>query len=718
MGLSAISVGIRHVKVWRFDTERPGSPSKSPLKSVFKIDAANSARPPSPVPKTFPGKNSLLGILIDATFNCVASLSLTKAVLGSDKGDVCVLDDSDGLQTLFLASHLDFSILSVNFNFEENVIYLGGGGGSVKPLRYGELHDSMVLSTSIRPCDRQPWSGNGTASDKPSIIALGSSLDRLLTIGSDHVITIQDTAGRRNSFTLDAHDSPVQSIEILQQPNLQQSDFFTWTTTCVLKFWTIDGVCTKTMVVPSESPQQGYNQAGDELKAVGVSQDANIFLLGYQSGMLRLMQDTEQEGATLVRAHNGEITSIAVYYRESSGSLVASCSRDRTIQLFRWGSNQLSLLQTMVQAGAISEVRFFENGATSMLLSSSSDRTITVRVQATMGDSIAYLQTKIITLRASPLSMAVIPRSNGTLIVSAMDRQIHEYGLTSGLHKRSMRIADNDSNEVFNMSSLSVHDINVYGKKIMLVVGTTTTDKSVRVYDYESSTLLEKQYGHTEGISKIAAIDNTWDEKTLRMVTTGLDGTIMIWQILAGLITHESSSFDLDNGTPVDHSQISRRPLRRMLSESTLSSFQTPQHTSSNPLAIYPRHPSPSASCVRNGSLRPRFGSPAAKAMPIMAPSTTQATVCRYIQHDSADGSASRHPLTCRSRETLMDTRERTKSMDNLRSGGLSSEFVCKTLRAYRECLSASSRIRNSEPYELINELRLTIEAVNMDGGY
>lgn len=76
MGTSVISVGTRHVKVWRHDPE-PASPTKgrSELIKGYEIP------PASPVPKAFSGRNCILGSLIDAVFTSVVAISQSKAIL-------------------------------------------------------------------------------------------------------------------------------------------------------------------------------------------------------------------------------------------------------------------------------------------------------------------------------------------------------------------------------------------------------------------------------------------------------------------------------------------------------------------------------------------------------------------------------------------------------------------------------------------------------------
>lgn len=83
MGSNVISVGTRHVKVWRLERVTP----ISPLKTRLELE---TNPPASPTPKTFSGRNCLLGALIDATFSTAVGLSDSKAVVCTIQGDfVC-----------------------------------------------------------------------------------------------------------------------------------------------------------------------------------------------------------------------------------------------------------------------------------------------------------------------------------------------------------------------------------------------------------------------------------------------------------------------------------------------------------------------------------------------------------------------------------------------------------------------------------------------------
>src|SRR6266536_2754496 len=122
-----------------------------------------------------------------------------------------------------------------------------------------------------------------------------------------------------------------------------------------------------------------------------------------------------------VRAHGGEVTDIATQSNAESDPLIATCSRDRMVQLFWKVDNTLELLQTLEDhVGAVSHVLFANEGE--KLLSCSADRTVVVREKVTREfggkTTIAYFSLQVVTLKASPVSMVLLPEDPDSLLIS------------------------------------------------------------------------------------------------------------------------------------------------------------------------------------------------------------------------------------------------------------------------------------------------------------
>jgi WD40 repeat protein len=93
--------------------------------------------------------------------------------------------------------------------------------------------------------------------------------------------------------------------------------------------------------------------------------------------VLRIIDPSTQACELETRAHMSDIQDIAIHETKDT-TMVASCSRDRTVQLFRLLSSEWVLLQTLDDHSAsVCSLFFAENGE--RLISCSTDRTIHIR---------------------------------------------------------------------------------------------------------------------------------------------------------------------------------------------------------------------------------------------------------------------------------------------------------------------------------------------------
>ncbi len=108
-------------------------------------------------------------------------------------------------------------------------------------------------------------------------------------------------------------------------------------------------------------------------------------------------------------------------------------------------------------------------------------------------------------------------------------------------------------------------------------------DRSIRIFDHRGSPLC-REWGHSEGITGLAHLDCSTtpvetdghgpSKRTTTLVTTGADGTIMIWDLSHG--PTQSNGVDgsrAENGI-MKEMTATKRPLRKALSRSELAHFQ------------------------------------------------------------------------------------------------------------------------------------------------
>ena len=424
------------------------------------------------------------------------------------------------------------------------------------------------------------------------------------------------------------------------------------------------------------------------------------------------------------RAHAGEITDIAVH--ETKTILVATGGRDRTVQIFQPHRGEWDLIQTLDEhVGAVTGLLFTADGG--KLISSSSDRTIVVREALTRDVNsktmTAFVITRTITLKATPISMTLPSDRGDVLFLSAVDRTVHRYNLRTGYLSNSFKVSDNEGSDAVVLSSL-IYIPTLSGHN--LIAGVSTTDKSVRMYD-ENGTIFGRDWGHTEGVTDLTLVSTTSHADQRCLVSVAADGTVFIWSIGPKSSNKRdiSRSMDLLSTTPTGTELlVNKPPLRRVLSQSELSRFQqksSPEREEDSTTTT--------PTTRRVVKLEKRISRFSLAQPPRLEPSPMTSfdpsrrrtqTVTR--RSPSPPASPKTTHRSNRSSKLSLDSRSRTKSSGTLASeatpngvGSLaySTDVVCRNLRAYRKRLAGSSDHLEPETLrELERELGLTARAV------
>ncbi|KAJ6155340.1 hypothetical protein N7470_005906 [Penicillium chermesinum] len=711
IGQSLVTVGVRHVKVWRLPTPRPISPTKTRL-------ASDSAGPsPSPAPKALSGRNCLLGALGDTTFSCVSSISDQEAVVGTESGAVCLIDDRESSQKLTVITQVGFCIASLAVDFDRETIWVGGRGRKMQRLSFD------AVRSPPNPAPMSPARSEKGVLEKrskiPAITCMGSLFSHMVTVESTREIHIYPIDALREEgeqelgeTSMPAHRDPVYGVRSLGKPNELKADFFSW----------------------SRNGSQNYateDEMSNELKVVRAGEQGKWFVSGDKLGILKLLAGSSPWVCTAeVRAHGGEITDIALHSSAES-TLVATSGRDRMVQLFEKKDDSLELVQTMDEhVGSVGQIMFMNDGE--KLLSSSADRTILIRERATREEEgstlVAYLISKVVTLKASPVSMTLCPDDSNALYLSTMDRNISKFDVPSARQLHSFRAADSDGNDAVIMCSLTVKS-EVPGQSPKLLIGLSSTDKSIRVYDLEKDTLIAGEFGHTEGVSDVLLLDGNDDPdkpQTQRsLISAGIDGILMIW----GLCVQPQASLEASlNGReeegPAKETTAARPPLRKVLSRSEMAGFR-PENTNPYPIGTPTpvRDLSPTLrrklsklsltpSNLKNQSVA-ETPSPPNRLSPTN-PSERSRRSPSPVSPRSKPPS-SRKPTSAKNhnRRTSLDFRNRKVSgRGEFGSLEMSTEQLCRTLKTYRRKLNGSSQKIQAHK-ELERELSLTLRAVN-----
>ncbi len=291
LGQSVISIGTRHAKVWRVEKATPMSPSKTRL----EMDNTATAPPGSPTPKTFSGRNCLLGILIDATFTAVVAISDQRAILCTAQGDICLLDDTQRTQRLERVAKVDFGILCVTLDNNVDRIYVAGQNGGMRSISLNDLLEGSKSPGSTNGSSLRRSASILSTVKKRGVVAIGVVRERIVTIDSNRIIELESAkesdepgASSVSSKRLAAHESAVLGVcSLLPKLAEDDADFLTFSAKGTVLFWRLSGESTASIEIPLEQPKSVEDGDTNELKIVAHSRSDGFLISGDKSGVLR-----------------------------------------------------------------------------------------------------------------------------------------------------------------------------------------------------------------------------------------------------------------------------------------------------------------------------------------------------------------------------------------------------------------------------------------------
>ena len=283
MGNSIITVGTRHVKVWKPDLTTTSSPSKG--KARFDLNESNA--PTSPSSKTLGGRNTLLGTMLDATFTCVVSISDSVALLSSDRGDICVLDDTDGSQRLSRVMKVQHGIKSMAVDCAKEVIWIGGSNAEMLRLPFQAARSMNNLKAEDNRIITKP-----ALTSSP--LAFGIVGEKVLMVDSEHDIRFFDFLEENQQLLIEAsamrlrsHTNAVLGVNVTFTQESEAAGFFTWDSTGTAIFWSMEGRYQSSLRVPLDQLPAFEDNEVNELKVMRAIVGGSSFISGDKYGILR-----------------------------------------------------------------------------------------------------------------------------------------------------------------------------------------------------------------------------------------------------------------------------------------------------------------------------------------------------------------------------------------------------------------------------------------------
>ncbi|KOS21713.1 Mitogen-activated protein kinase-binding protein 1 [Escovopsis weberi] len=724
MGNSLITLGVRHVKMWRIDDKDNASPNKSksslaetaPQASLSSSSAAASSSASSlslssssssANQKALSGRNILLGGLLDATFTC-AAVDGRRMIFCTEAGDVCVLHDDDKQLKALKRVNLNFSISTITIR--DNVAYVGGKDGDA----FAILDVDKTVSGAEDCVIQVTQTGSG-------IVALGFLKDRLVTVNSRASVDVWNpdyipgqNGKAKTHIQIAGHGEPVTGVYPLSQPNRLKASFLSWSTSGNVTFWDLDGQMTLSVMVPLEGLDDPdvEPEAMNQLTCARLARNGRLLVTTDRLGVLKVTDVVTQDCILDTKAHSSECSYLSLYEDESR-FLMACCGRDRTVQLFHRNSNgNIEHFQTLEFSARLIQVHI---PTADRIVTCAWDRTLYVHdLVARDGDPdvLAAVPSRRISLKASPTSMT-ISLDCRSAFVSMLDRTICQYDLATGRPMNTFKCIDEGGGESVACESLTTGNWEV--RDIDFLLGVSNTDKSIRLYDSATGVFLNREWGHTEAISGVCFVDDHLGGK--KVVSVALDGTIMIWTLDANdpttrLLTRESS--------PTTSNVSGRPPLRKVFSKAELAEFQRLQQSPGGRRSP-PRTVGSSRSNLSSSSMDVRTPTASASqtspgnSVLVIEDTPSKRRSCETPQGGSPPASPRGKLRRQPSLPGLGHTTRRKNSSSNLRSASslnTATEQACRTLRAYRKKLSSPEPITTEALSELDQELRFTAAAL------
>jgi hypothetical protein len=227
---------------------------------------------------------------LEANFTSVVAVAPSKAIVASDKGDICLIDDTDGTQRFSKVAEAGVAVTSMAVDAKGR-LHLASSQGGLRTLNIKDTITTLTPPPSPSPRVESPTVIITSPAHK--IEAVASLVDYIVTIDSLHAIRLSRLCASEDESLigdvvqrLPAHGAPVLGVACLGTPNTADASFYTWSTGGTILFWNPAGICMQTVQVPLEQ-FDGANVDSNELRIVGASSDASLLVTGDKYGVLR-----------------------------------------------------------------------------------------------------------------------------------------------------------------------------------------------------------------------------------------------------------------------------------------------------------------------------------------------------------------------------------------------------------------------------------------------
>ncbi|ABN66801.2 predicted protein [Scheffersomyces stipitis CBS 6054] len=481
-----ITLGLRFIKVWRFSSKEDND----------RI---------SDKPLALKGKSVLLGSLISSNFTDISALNNDELLIITNNNQLLLLKLNSELKLISLETPpFDFDTLLVDYELEK--IWFGSNS-KLESYSINDLKPSSVSTPSTPSSRVNSVFGAQTNENVRTVPIL-----RLFNLSSNYIIYLshREEIVLYNKFKCDIESRVASSLmsELAGFKNCHSGDLLVYSHSGMIKRVTKDYELETILK---------FNLPSNELisnSLMAVDSNNDSLLLGDKYGTLYVVKITEEKASEIVyqiKAHSSSINDI-VYYEFGDFQLITSIARDRMIQFFykKPGTNW-DILQTIpIHNGNLLKIQYHN----SRIYVCSSDRTISIHKLEVVESELRVFQEKILSMKCSPITLKIV---DDDLIVSTNDKTLSIYSVSQGFElSRTLKLVNGKNNE-----SLLVENIIVF--KNLLI--TSSTDKSLRVFNYHTGRPMSVAWGHSDVILSLELSSNE------DLISIGKDGCLFTWKI-------------------------------------------------------------------------------------------------------------------------------------------------------------------------------------------
>ncbi|CAL8106915.1 unnamed protein product [Orchesella dallaii] len=271
---------------------------------------------------------------------------------------------------------------------------------------------------------------------------------------------------------------------------------------------------------------------GNGVRCVGIG--SSFVCCGDRQGNLRLWRSKSKNELIKIKAHKEEVLAMDV-----KASLIATASRDGTVNLYSIGQEIVRLASLQEHKGSVTSVKFLIFDRTVPpslhLISCGADKNLVFRQiackgndQGTSADPLEIMQadwsgevevhvTSVVSSKTPLFDLELDPGGKHVL-VACQDACVRVYNVSTGKHSKTLR-SNNPSIVLGTIIKVTLDPSGYY-------VAVASTDKSITVFDYYKGDIVASLVGHSE---LATALRFSPDFQTL--LSVGGDSCVFVWNL-------------------------------------------------------------------------------------------------------------------------------------------------------------------------------------------